>query len=265
MTHAWDQTISIATALNQKSNTRISKPRSWDPNTHGLPLAIVSLVGRLGAGTTLTALAGGLDTLLTDLDAGKLAKAEALQEGGSLGINLNRVELEGRLGGHIVVLALALLLLQLEGDAAHGPLLDAAHQMGGEAGNLVAQALVRLEIQSEARIVFLNEQAGGLLDGLGAYTTLNTTISCHSGERKRDLGMDGRHPRGFSYGSEALPSCLEGALARPAEANQRLGHTGTEGGGSYIGRGARRMEYFIHGSDRHVLCCILSPPIHRRG
>lgn len=41
--------------------------------------------------------------------------------------------------GDVVVLALALLLLQLEGDTADGALLDTLHQVGGEAGDLVAK------------------------------------------------------------------------------------------------------------------------------
>ena len=41
----------------------------------------------------------------------------------------------------VVVLALTLLLLQLERDTTDGPALDALHQMGGEARDLVAQAL----------------------------------------------------------------------------------------------------------------------------
>lgn len=42
--------------------------------------------------------------------------------------------------GDVVVLALALLLLELERDAAHGPALDALHQMRREPGDFVAQA-----------------------------------------------------------------------------------------------------------------------------
>lgn len=45
-------------------------------------------------------------------------------------------EVEGGDLGDVLILALALLLLQLEGDAADGAALDALHQMGGVAGNL---------------------------------------------------------------------------------------------------------------------------------
>jgi hypothetical protein len=34
--------------------------------------------------------------------------------------------------GHVVVPAFALILLQLDGNVPHGPLLNAAHQVGGE-------------------------------------------------------------------------------------------------------------------------------------
>jgi hypothetical protein len=60
--------------------------------------------------------------------------------------------------------------------------------MGGEAGNLVAQTLatadgdfseqtlVRLEVESETRVVLFNEEAGSLLDRLSADTTLWVSI-----------------------------------------------------------------------------------------
>jgi hypothetical protein len=62
--------------------------------------------------------------------------------------------------------------------------LNALHQVGDEASNLVAEALggddsnlignllVGLEVQSEARVVLLDELASGPLDGLGSDTTL---------------------------------------------------------------------------------------------
>ena len=53
------------------------------------------------------------------------------------------VDVEGGDLGDVVVLALALLLLELEGDAADGALLDTLHQVGGEARDLVAETLGR--------------------------------------------------------------------------------------------------------------------------
>jgi hypothetical protein len=121
-------------------------------------------------------------------------------------------EVEGRHLGDVLVLALALLLLQLEGNAADGAALDALHQVGGVAGNLVsetsislqlpkgpalqgmvgnqkgrthlvaqalrgddgdliAQPLVGLEVERQLGVVPLNDDLGGLLDGLGANAT----------------------------------------------------------------------------------------------
>ena len=65
--------------------------------------------------------------------------------------------------GDEVHAALALLLLELERDAAHGATLDALHEVRGETGDLVAKtlegddgdilgdALVRREVESERR------------------------------------------------------------------------------------------------------------------
>ncbi len=43
--------------------------------------------------------------------------------------------------GHVVVSPLPLLLLQLDGDAAHGGALQPLHQVGDEPGDLVAKRL----------------------------------------------------------------------------------------------------------------------------
>lgn len=43
--------------------------------------------------------------------------------------------------GDVVVLALTLLFLQLEGDTTDGTALDTLHQVGGEPADLVAQTL----------------------------------------------------------------------------------------------------------------------------
>lgn len=90
---------------------------------------------------------------------------------------------EGRDLGDVLILALALLLLKLEGDAADGTALNALHQvrgvtgnlvaetLGGNDGNLIADALVGLEVEGQAGVVTLNDDLGGLLDGLGADAT----------------------------------------------------------------------------------------------
>lgn len=108
--------------------------------------------------------------------------------------------------GDVLVLALTLLLLELEGDTADGTLLNTLHQVGGVTGNLstgsqlddsqeqcssragkrthlvaealgsnngdlIADTLVGLEVQGELGVVPLNDDLGGLLDSLGANAT----------------------------------------------------------------------------------------------
>jgi len=84
--------------------------------------------------------------------------------------------------GNEVHSALALLLLQLQRDAADRPTLDALHEMGDEAsnlvahplgrddGNLIAHSFVGVEVKSQARVVLLNDSPGGLLDSLSSDT-----------------------------------------------------------------------------------------------
>ncbi len=58
----------------------------------------------------------------------------------SIDLQTGSAGIEGRHLGDIVVLPLALLFLELEGDTADGAFLDALHEMGGEAGDFVAEA-----------------------------------------------------------------------------------------------------------------------------
>lgn len=46
-----------------------------------------------------------------------------------------------------------------------------AEALGGDDGNLIADALVGLEVQGELGVVPLNDDLGGLLDSLGANAT----------------------------------------------------------------------------------------------
>jgi hypothetical protein len=73
--------------------------------------------------------------------------AEGLEEVLGLLVDIERTRL-GVLGevesgdlGDVLVLALALLFLELERDAADGTTLDALHQVGGVTGDLVAKTL----------------------------------------------------------------------------------------------------------------------------
>jgi len=117
-------------------------------------------------------------------------------------------EVEGGHLWHVLVLALTLLFLKLEGDTADWATLDTLHQVGGVAGNLfrihqqlsvallfllesvscgfthlvaqslgrndgdlIADTLVGLEVESQLWVVTLNDDLGGLLDGLGTNAT----------------------------------------------------------------------------------------------
>jgi hypothetical protein len=87
--------------------------------------------------------------------------------------------------GDKVQASLSLLLLQLQGDASNGASLDALHQVGDEAGNLVSHslggddghlashALVDVEVQGQSRVVLLDDHSRGLLDGLSTNTLLS--------------------------------------------------------------------------------------------
>lgn len=72
--------------------------------------------------------------------------AEALEEilGITIDIKLTRLGLgniQSRDLGDILILALTLLLLKLEGDTADGTTLDTLHQMGGVTSNLSTQSI----------------------------------------------------------------------------------------------------------------------------
>lgn len=114
--------------------------------------------------------------------------AEVLEQVLGLAVDLEKAALlvggvEGGDLGDVLILALTLLLLKLEGDTTDGTALNALHQMrgvtgnlvaealGGNDGNFIADALVGLEVEGQAGVVTLNDDLGGLLDGLGADAT----------------------------------------------------------------------------------------------
>lgn len=86
---------------------------------------------------------------------------------------------------HEVQASLSLLLLQLEGNAANGASSNSLHQVSDETSNLVSHSLGRndgnlgshslvgVEVQSQTRIVLLDDNSGGLLDGLGSDSLLD--------------------------------------------------------------------------------------------
>ena len=100
-------------------------------------------------------------------------------------VDLDLLDLESGYFGHVVILALTLLFLELEGDTTDGTTLDTLHEVGGVAGNLVAEALggddghlaanllVGLEVQRQARVILLDEDAGCSLHGFRADAALH--------------------------------------------------------------------------------------------
>jgi hypothetical protein len=130
-----------------------------------------TLVERLGGGSLLK------------LEAGQVAHVHGLKHIHGILVNLNQVNIDGRDVWDEVHAPLALLLLQLQGDAANGTPLDALHQVSREASNLVAKPLglnysdllahplVGVKVKSEAAIILLDDDTRSLLDCFRANTT----------------------------------------------------------------------------------------------
>lgn len=84
---------------------------------------------------------------------------------------------------NVLILALTLLLLQLERDTADRATLDTLHKVGGVTSNLVAKALggndsdliaktlVGLKVERQLGVVALDDDLGGPLDCLGSNAT----------------------------------------------------------------------------------------------
>jgi hypothetical protein len=83
----------------------------------------------------------------------------------------------------VVVPALPFLFLKLDENVANAAVLDALHQVSGEAGdpvaklvggndsNFLADAVVRVEIQGQPRVVLLDDDGRSLVFGLGSDAT----------------------------------------------------------------------------------------------
>lgn len=139
---------------------------------------------------------------------GDRVEAHALEQVLGIGINVQLAalgvlgEVQGGDLGHVLILAFTLFFLQLEGDTADRSSLNTLHQMGGVTGDLeaeyvslcchsgrgassdlthlvpktlggddgdfIAYPLVRLEVEGELGVVSLNDDFGGLLNGLFA-------------------------------------------------------------------------------------------------
>jgi hypothetical protein len=168
-------------------------------------------------GTTFTGIESNCEIVRTCspiLGIGTYTKA--LEEILCLGIYLQSIlvlsEVEGRNFGDVLILSLTLLFLKLEGDTTDRTTLNTLHQMCCVTGNLIigtvsfrpehscnipsylvaetlrgndcnfiADSLVGLEIEGQLRVVSLNDDLGGLLDGLGT----NATHDCGSEELSR--------------------------------------------------------------------------------
>ena len=119
---------------------------------------------------------------------GEAVKAERAEHVLGVGVNLEATGsrgVESRDLGNVLVLALALLLLELERDTANGTTLDTLHKVGGETSNLVAKTLggddgdliddtlVLVEVDvRETGVVLLDEDTRSALGSLGANSAL---------------------------------------------------------------------------------------------
>merc|ERR1712167_36468 len=127
---------------------------------------------------------------VNDVEAGEVAHVHGTKHVLGVLVNLDALlDLEVDSGDvrDVVEALLALLLLQLEGNALDGATGDPLHHVGGEAGNLVAEALGRDqrnliadalvggEVQGEALVVALNHLLGSTLHGL---VTNTAHLSC---------------------------------------------------------------------------------------
>lgn len=97
--------------------------------------------------TTLTAIESKLSerrrAWALGMSTSKVVQKDETHLGVAVDLETRDAGVEGRNLGNVVVLPLPLLLLELEGDTADGTLLDALHQVSGEAGDLVTQTLRR--------------------------------------------------------------------------------------------------------------------------
>ena len=149
-------------------------------NTHTAFLirCLLALGGEAALGLLLDLLGGG--DVLGDAGLHLLQHGHGLLVDGDAVLDL--LVNEGDIGDEVEA-ALALLLLQLQGDATDGAAGQALHQVGGVAGDLVLQllglahadvhddTLVDVVVKAELAEVLLDDLAGGALDGLGTDLT----------------------------------------------------------------------------------------------
>ena len=146
-------------------------------------LHLLALLAGSSVVTVVVATVVREDCVLHDLNSAHVGQTNCLQHRLGVGIDRDASSVNCRLGRDVVVLALTLLLLELEGDTTDGALLNTLHQVSDESGNLVAESLggdlsdlfadllVGVEVKSEARVVLLDDHASGLLDRLCSNAT----------------------------------------------------------------------------------------------
>lgn len=117
-------------------------------------------------------------------DTWQVFKVEGLEHALGIWVDLNGAGVKSGKLWDKVVLAFALLLLQLERDSWNRTLLNTLHQMSSESSDLVAQtlrgndshivadALVSVEVESEEWVVLLNQATRGPLNSFGTNATL---------------------------------------------------------------------------------------------
>ena len=128
--------------------------------------------------------------------AGNISHPENRKHIESFLIDFDLINLDGGFVGDEIHATFTLFFLELQRDATNGTLLDPLHEMGGKAGDLVAETLGRddshffddllvgVEIKRHARVVPLDHMARGFLYRLGAD-------SAHGSERRRGSGWLG--------------------------------------------------------------------------
>ena len=121
---------------------------------------------------------------LWHVDIGQRLEVEGVQHVPGVLIDRDRrLRLESRDLGHVVVTAFAFFLLEFNRDATHGSRLNAFHQVSDETSDLIAQTLrrndgdlldhafIRMKVQRELGVVFLDDLTRCLLYGFRTNTT----------------------------------------------------------------------------------------------
>jgi len=119
---------------------------------------------------------------LIDCNPIQASKSKRFKHVPCVRVDLDDLLFQGRNLGDKVQSALSFFFLQLKRDTADRPLRDSSHQMGCVSSNLVAHSLRRencylidntfvgVEVECEPSVVFLDNSASTLLDGLRTDT-----------------------------------------------------------------------------------------------